>query len=453
MRLPLLGLVILGLLGAPADASADDVDRREVPDLDGRAEPGADAVDALLWVPRIALSPLYLVSEFVIRRPLGFLITEIERGEVVQAILSFFTFGPERNIGVFPTALIDFGFSPSVGLYAFWKAFLFDENRISLHAAQWGLDWLSLTVRDVIEVSDVTSVAARFKAFRRPDQIYAGIGYDAPELAGEQGLDYSRYGVESIETSGEVMLRPWRSTFVGYHIEYVSRSFEDRAWGEDPRLGTFVTELGQDLPATFTTGYSDLRLALRGAFDTREPAAPPQGGVRIGGRIVQHVGLGAIDGSRFLEVGVDATVALELFGGHRVIGVTGELATIHALGGNTTIPFTELVDPGGTGPLPGFRDGALRGQSAATLTLHYSWPAWVFLRGRLHLAVGNVFGPDLEGFRLERLRMSFGIGLSPELGAAGEHPFELVIAVGTETFERGTEPSTVRIVFGTRNDL
>ncbi len=439
-------------IAAPT-ARAEDVEHRAVPDLDGRPEPGPNAGDALLWIPRVIFSPLYLVSEFVLRRPLGFIVTEIERGEVIQAVLSFFTFGPEQNVAVLPTALIDFGFSPSVGIYTYWNKFLFDENRISLHAAQWGLDWLSLTVHDTITFGDLATLATRFKALRRPDYIYAGVGYDSTGVATDAGLDTSRYSASSIEAGGELLFKPWQSTFFGYQAEYVSRSFEDVPWGDDePSAGAFASALGQELPDGFVSGYSDLRLGIRGALDTRTPAAAPQGGVRLGGRVMQHIGLGAIARSNWIEWAGDATIAVELFGGHRVLGVTGEVAFVEPVG-DAAVPFTELVDAGGDGPLAGFQPGVLRGQSAAVLAIHYTWPAWVFIDGRIHFEIGNVFGPNLEGFEPEHLRMSFGIGLEPELAAAGDSPFELLFAVGTDTFERGADITSFRLLFGTRNQL
>ena len=64
---------------APAPAATrGPEDRRAVPDYDGRPEP-TTAGDIALWVPRVVLFPLYLVSEYLIRRPLGWLISTGER--------------------------------------------------------------------------------------------------------------------------------------------------------------------------------------------------------------------------------------------------------------------------------------------------------------------------------------------------------------------------------------
>ena len=49
---------------------------------------------------------------------------------------SVFTFGPEGNLALVPTALIDLGFQPSVGLYFRWNDFLFALSLTSTSAAR-----------------------------------------------------------------------------------------------------------------------------------------------------------------------------------------------------------------------------------------------------------------------------------------------------------------------------
>ena len=89
-------------------AAADPPAKRPIPDYDGRAR--KDEQSALLWAPRILASPLYLTSEYVIRRPMGWLVTTAERDHWPAAILDFFTFGAVQKAGIIPTTLYDFGF-------------------------------------------------------------------------------------------------------------------------------------------------------------------------------------------------------------------------------------------------------------------------------------------------------------------------------------------------------
>src|SRR5690242_17423021 len=81
----LASLVSLAIIAvAPHTANAADAEpaptspKRALPDYDGRGNPEASSSPAL-WVPRVLLSPAYLVSEYGIRRPLGFLISSAER--------------------------------------------------------------------------------------------------------------------------------------------------------------------------------------------------------------------------------------------------------------------------------------------------------------------------------------------------------------------------------------
>ncbi|NUM89477.1 MAG: EamA family transporter, partial [Bdellovibrionales bacterium] len=62
------------------------------------------------------------------------------------------------------------------------------------------------------------------------------------------------------------------------------------------------------------------------------------------------------------------------------------------------VPFNELAQAGGPGPLRGFRPGRLYGRSALALTTEYRWPIWHRLDGTLFTSVGNVFGAHLDGF-------------------------------------------------------
>lgn len=98
---------------APRLASAGD--KRPLPDYDGRGGEPTTAGDVLIWIPRIILAPLYLVSEYVIRWPLGLAIGGAERAGLPQTIYDIFAFGPDHKVGIVPTGYVDFGFRPSVG--------------------------------------------------------------------------------------------------------------------------------------------------------------------------------------------------------------------------------------------------------------------------------------------------------------------------------------------------
>jgi hypothetical protein len=419
-------------------------ERREVPDYDGRPDVDTtDAGDVALWIPRILLSPFYLVTEFVIRRPLGFLMTESERAHVFTWLLDLFTFGPDRQVGLFPLALYEFGFSPSVGLYFYWDRFLFDENRISIRGSTWGADWLSLAVSDRITPSDQTLVTMRFTALKRPDMMFRGIGWDAADNP------RSRYRLERIDASLRFGQRPWRRTTLDYEIGYRSASFANSRWDDDPG----VVDLGQ-IPPGFRTGYNAARFGAALVLDTRELRELMTGGVRVGVFAQQNIGFGGIERSRWVTWGTSLTLSTDTLGNGRVISVIGEVAFISPFDAddpNTVVPFTELLDAGGEGPLRGFWPGEILGESVVALTLSYVWPIWVWLDAYLRATVGNAFDEYLEDFELERLSLSFDFGVRPRV--KGESSFEIMLGIGTEPFVSGAGVATVRFAIGTRSDL
>ena len=98
MKRALITFVICATVGT---AAAEP--KREVPDYDGRGDPPTTAGDVLIWIPRVAVAPLYLVAEYVVRRPTGALVETAERHRWVPRIIDYLN-GP---IGIVPTALIE----------------------------------------------------------------------------------------------------------------------------------------------------------------------------------------------------------------------------------------------------------------------------------------------------------------------------------------------------------
>jgi hypothetical protein len=119
--------------------------------------------------------------------------------------------------------------------------------------------------------------------------------------------------------------------------------------------------------------------------------------------------------------------------------------------GSGVVPFTELPTLGGPGFMPGFRAGRLRGESAIVSTLRYSWPVWMWLNGSMQAAVGNVFGPKLDGFALERLRFAAALGI--ESSMSDDAALEAVVGFGTDTFENGAGFESWRFSIGVRSGL
>lgn len=121
-------VMVLALAGRVARGDPE----RAVPDYDGRGNRDVDGDSWLLWIPRVVLSPLYAVNEYVLRRPLGALVRHAERERWAETVAGLFTFGEnDRNL-IVPTVLYDFGLLPCVG---------FGEHLDGLEPRELRLSW------------------------------------------------------------------------------------------------------------------------------------------------------------------------------------------------------------------------------------------------------------------------------------------------------------------------
>ena len=423
----------------PAAAHADDP-KRETPDYDGRAEP-TTVGDVLIWVPRIVLSPVYVVTEYVIRKPLGFLIASAERAQLPQVLYDFFLFGPDHKAGIVPIAFLDFGFEPSVGLYFFWNDAFAKGHDLKVRGATWGEDWLAGSVSNTIHLGPDSSIGFHFNAIRRPDLMYFGTGpsslqhdrarYSSTRL--EAGMDGDYGGARLVRLQGGVGVRS---------LSFGPGEYDNKATIEDR-----VAEGRFGFPDGYATGYTVLYNRLMLALDSRGRGSSPGNGVRFEVSAEQESDVRRSPGAGYLRYGA-------LLGGYYDLNEHGRVVSL-ALGalfadplGDRPVPFTELVGLGGAGPMRGFLPGRIVGRSGVFTTLRYRWPIWIWLDGSLQFGVGNVFDEHLRDFRAGLLRFSGAIGLE---SGAPDGSFELLVGLGSETFDHGAQLDSVRIVFGTNH--
>ncbi|HMJ12704.1 MAG TPA: hypothetical protein VK524_14885, partial [Polyangiaceae bacterium] len=271
----------------PAQPPIAADEKRPVPNYDGREEEPTDAGDVLIWVPRIALSPLYLVSEFVVRRPIGWLVTAAERERLPALLVDFFTFGPERNIGIVPTGLIDFGFKPSVGLYFFWNEFLADNNKLRARAATWGKDWLKFSVANRTEIYPGHELSLRAEFLRRPDWVFYGLGPDALDS------DRARYGSTTISAGLSYDALLWRSSRVQAFVTVRDVDFEPGKGCCTDHSLEYRVDQGELAEPVGLEGFTILEQGVGITLDSRPPrileppkdvadfVQPPGSGVRL----------------------------------------------------------------------------------------------------------------------------------------------------------------------------
>ncbi len=427
-----------GLLLLPTVANATPP-KRTPPDYDGRGSPPTTPNKAALWVPRVLLFPLYVTSEYVIRRPLGAAIAGAERARLPQALYDFFMLSEDRKVGWVPTFFVDFGFRPSAGLYFFWDDAFAKGNDLRLHAATWGRTWLAGSVTDRIHLSQRDSLTLRWSGIRRPDYRYYGEGPDSVESS------LSRYGADRIEASGAYSLELGGENQIETQVGYRRVRFRDPDVDGYVSTSTRAAQGAFALPSVYDSGYTAgvTRMLLR--LDSRSSRAGDHSGVRMDldveqGNAPQTVPLGWVRYGAIVGGFVDLNDRARVLG----LSVAGQFSDPLT---SAPVPFTELVQLGGSEPMRGFLPGRLLGRSSLVTTLSYHWPVWVWLDGTMQAAVGNVFGPRLEDFEASRLRFSGAVGVAT--AGFSDNPFELLVGVGTETFERGAQLNTVRLALGT----
>jgi Omp85 superfamily domain len=445
----------------PLDSDAE----RTAPDYDNRGDDPTTAGDVLLWAPRIVFSPLYLISEYVIRRPAGALTTFIESENVVKEVEGFLTFGPNGNYGIIPSGLIDFGFRPSIGLYFFGDDVGNAEGLgLRSHVAFGGVGFYRATgsVRYVVDKPTFDTFAKHLQIkgvySRRPDWAFWGLGPESDDS------DKARYTARHVEGLLSYEGDFWRSSHLSLRTGVRDVDFQDEACCGNASIGERVAAGSYPLPELFSDGYLIGHAGLEATIDTRprrfhfEGAAsdyvsPSGTGVKLDLRGTLATGLrrSTLNDGRgearplFARYGGTFGAYVDLFR-QRVLGAQVIVDFADPLQDDRPIPFTELVSLGGSRPLRGFLARRLLGRSSAVGQIDYSWPIWVFLDGVVHYAVGNVFGERLSGFDVEKMRQSFGFGL--RANSSRDHSFELLFAGGTDTFERGADLESFRFVFG-----
>lgn len=454
---------------APTQPPIASDDERPLPDYDGRGDDPVTAEEVFIWIPRGLFFPVYLVAEYGVRWPIGKLTSALDEADLPAIFGDFFTFGPGDKMGLVPSALIDFGFRPSIGAYFFSDDLPVDGLGFRSHVAFGGVDWYRATgtVRYTLDEATPGShekfVQVKGIYSHRPDWLFWGIG---PE---SRKSDESGYTAQYIDAFARYEGGYWRSgqlkSWVGIrHAEFFHRH-SDSGPGGTPGIVSSVAQGRYTAPPLFPDGYFVFKSGVDLSVDTRRKRtkiledgsdflAPPGHGVKLAPRMELATGLreetSLVDPAdtvrpSWVKYGGTLGGFVDLYN-QRVIGLQAIVDFIDPLDDAAPIPFNELVSLGGSRPMRGFLESRLLGRSSAVMQLDYTWPIWVSLDGALHYSVGNVFGEHLDGFDATLLRQSFGLGFGAT--AMRDHNFEFLLAFGTETFDQGSNIDTVRFVIG-----
>jgi len=415
--------------------------KRALPDYDRRGKSPTTAGDVALWVPRILLSPIYLVTEYGLRVPLGAGISAAERAHLPEAFYNFFFFGPDHKAGFLPIAFVDFGFRASIGLYVFGNDVFFRGNSLNLHGSTSGGDWLAGVLTDRIALGKNSDVSFELSGVHRPDHTFFGTG------SGSLQRNISRYGETSTVAKVSYDVTPTRILRLQSGVGLESAHFYGGRFGEDPSIYERVASGAFALPPGFE-GYTAVTSQVSAALDTREARPAPGSGVRLEADVRHGSDLRRTPGARWLKYGGTAVGFVDINGYNRVVSLALHAELADPLG-DLPVPFTEQAALGGTAAMRGFFPGRLIDRSAAVATLKYRWPIWVWLDGSLQVATGNVFGERFDDFAFKRFRLSSAIGI--ESIGSRDSSFEMLFGIGSETFEHGTQIDSIRFLIGSNH--
>jgi hypothetical protein len=294
-----------------------------------------------------------------------------------------------------------------------------------------GAAFVATTLRERVNVTDDLWVGLRLHASSRSDALFYGTGPTAPDRK-------SRYEIRRLEASGSF---DWGRA-VAANAGWRDIELGGDTCCDDPSLADAVARGDYPFPFGFGDGgyrgpFGHLRLTL----DSR-PSLPAAG---VGATFDAELG-GDVDHDRsWARAGGVVSASIDPTGLRRVLSLTVAAQLAEPLHG-ADVPFTELPGLGGDGLMAGFAPGRLVGRSAIAAGVSYEWPIWVWAVGSLDAAFGNVFGPHLEGFDVDLLRFSAGIGIK-SIGSV-DHRFQFRFAVGTAPFSEGGGIDSVRLVFG-----
>jgi hypothetical protein len=422
-----------------ADAADESSPKRALPDYDGRAHDDSDG--AGIWIGRVLLSPLYFTSEYLLRRPIGALMTAAERADIPRKLYDFFAFGFDHKLGFLPVGLVDFGFNPSIGIYGFWNDAFTPGNDLHLHYEAWPTDWIGGVIDDRYKIDSRRALHVRVAGLSRPDNVFYGIGPSTLQS------NQSRFTKNSFEGSAALEAHGFRSSSIEATLGLRKVDLSHGHFGDDPSIERAAAMGAFPIPYGFDRGYLEPYERVRGALDTRRSVMNGSG-VRIEGEGELGGDVEHAPATSWIRYGASASAMIDLDGHGRVLSASVATIFVDPIAGNA-IPFTELVTLGGDMWMHGYFPGRLVGRSAAVASLHYAWPIGVWFNGTMQAAIGNVFGEHLEGFSPSLFRLSASIGLA----ATSNPPLELLVGFGTETFQHGAQIDSVRVTLGVPTNL
>lgn len=416
---------------APAMERVDNNEDRPLPDYSGRPPPAASAGDVLIWVPRVLLFPAYLVMEYLIRRPIVWSVTEVERLKIAEYLTEAFTWDG-GNGSIYPMINFDFGVRPNIGLVARWQN-IFPRHDVYLAGFVGPRDlWAASFELEQHLFRDQSATLHYLASYtRRPDAVYFGLDdQPSPCKVSSEGC---RYRTAILE--GQASLRAFEDYLSGVEFSVLVR--QARFSTQETDLPPVSQAEAGTLPG-FGEGYVRLAPELHLTLDTRaEDVDFTRGtGVRLEGFGSGNIDLQNLD-SRWFSAGFEMAGFFD-FGTGQIVGArlygetTANISHRDSNGERPDIPFHELIALGGSDRMRGFLSGRLRGHHAWTATLEYRYPIMWALDAGMFTSIGNVY-ESVSDFDIRRNYLNYGLTLrlTGDRGSA----FESVIGFGSNRLD------------------
>jgi len=439
----------------PSTAKAGE--DRPLPNYEGREAAPPDAGEVLVWIPRIIFYPVYLTLEYLVRWPIVGAMTLIEKHHVLEHLERIFVYDDGR-IGWYPTGFIDFGLRPSFGLHFFVNDTISEGDSLTIDGAYGGDDWYqaSINTRHVIFRDDSAALTLGAQFLQRPDYPFHGVG-------GAENFDETFYSWRRIEAEAAIDAGLGGLNEIAFGLFFRHGQLKggqgpsiDTLLPPTPRAGAPAMGAPPDSLIAYNTAGRQLTYRLLGAhlhlaLDSRSEERDFTEGSGVRFEVLSGIELDPSNTDlSFVRLGGELAGFWDFTELEHTLALRLYADTLHKIG-DTEIPFSELIMLGGTEHMRGFLEGRLRGESAVVATLDYRYPVWSLLDANLFMSFGGAFGERFEGFRWDRLFMTWGLGLRTSYSR--DSSFEIMVAFGSNQAKEwsdgaGYEIDNFRFVFG-----
>ena len=391
------------------------------PQYDGRDPGRLRAEEALIWIPRGVLFPLHLALEYVVRKPLVWLITRAEEGHVPERVGDFFTFADGRGTA-YPSVFYDAGrgvwFAGNVGLRDIGT----EGHSLRAFGGYGTGGWYQASLTEEWKVFDnnAGTLVLNGSFGLDPNQIFTGIG---PETSLD---DRVFLGERRGEASADLRIALHDLNRFSLRLAYRNVKLEG---GRSPSIDDSESPFDPQTLVGFDDPYNLITIGVGLELDSRSPVREftPGSGLRLEAQGSFSSSLGALS-LRYFRYGLHPMAFWDISGVNHVLSAGIYAEAISQTSGDE-LPVLELVTLGGNEQLLGFLLGRSRGESALVMHAAYSWPVLFFADAVLFWELGNAFNGFFDDLAFENMLMDWGVALRSSFS----REFAVVIGVGFGT--------------------